>query len=217
MEYDDKQLQKSVSAALEWAPDVSSAHIGVAAKDGVVTLTGHVDRYAEKVAAERVASRIKGVRAIAEEIEVHYLGQATTDDEAIAVKAANILSWDTMLPSGRIAVKVEHGWVSLTGEVDWQYQRVLAEQDMHRLNGVKGISNQIELAKQVQPADVTLKVENALKRDSALEAAGIKVETENHTVMLSGHVRSWHDREVAERAAWSAPGVTYVVDRIAIF
>jgi len=217
MEYDDKQLQKSVSAALEWAPDVSSAHIGVAAKDGVVTLTGHVDRYAEKVAAERVASRIKGVRAIAEEIEVHYLGQATTDDEAIAVKAANILSWDTMLPSGRIAVKVEHGWVSLTGEVDWQYQRVLAEQDMHRLNGVKGISNQIELAKQVQPADVTLKVENALKRDSALEAAGIKVETENHTVTLSGHVRSWHDREVAERAAWSAPGVTYVVDRIAIF
>jgi len=217
MEYDDKQLQKSVSAALEWAPDVSSAHIGVAAKDGVVTLTGHVDRYAEKVAAERVASRIKGVRAIAEEIEVHYLGQATTDDEAIAVKAANILSWDTMLPSGRIAVKVEHGWVSLTGEVDWQYQRVLAEQGMHRLNGVKGISNQIELAKQVQPADVTLKVENALKRDSALEAAGIKVETENHTVTLSGHVRSWHDREVAERAAWSAPGVTYVVDRIAIF
>ena len=217
MEYDDKQLQKSVSAALEWAPDVSSAHIGVAAKDGVVTLTGHVDRYAEKVAAERVASRIKGVRAIAEEIEVHYLGQATTDDEAIAVKAANILSWDTMLPSARIAVKVEHGWVSLTGEVDWQYQRVLAEQDMHRLNGVKGISNQIELAKQVQPADVTLKVENALKRDSALEAAGIKVETENHTVTLSGHVRSWHDREVAERAAWSAPVVTYVVDRIAIF
>ena len=206
MEYDDKQLQKTVSA-----------HIGVAAKDGVVTLTGHVDRYAEKVAAERVASRIKGVRAIAEEIEVHYLGQATTDDEAIAVKAANILSWDTMLPSGRIAVKVEHGWVSLTGEVDWQYQRVLAEQDMHRLNGVKGISNQIELAKQVQPADVTLKVENALKRDSALEAAGIKVETENHTVTLSGHVRSWHDREVAERAAWSAPDVTYVVDRIAIF
>ena len=122
-----------------------------------------------------------------------------------------------MLPSGRIAVKVEHGWVSLTGEVDWQYQRVLAEQGMHRLNGVKGISNQIELAKQVQPADVTLKVENALKRDSALEAAGIKVETENHTVTLSGHVRSWHDREVAERAAWSAPGVTYVVDRIAIF
>ena len=217
MEYDDKQLQKTVSAALEWAPDVSSAHIGVAAKDGVVTLTGHVDRYAEKVAAERVASRIKGVRAIAEEIEVHYLGQATTDDEAIAVKAANILSWDTMLPSGRIAVKVEHGWVSLTGEVDWQYQRVLAEQGMHRLNGVKGISNQIELAKQVQPADVTLKVENALKRDSALEAAGIKVETENHTVTLSGHVRSWHDREVAERAAWSAPVVTYVVDRIAIF
>ena len=148
---------------------------------------------------------------------IRSLIQVTTDDEAISVKAANILSWDTMLPSGRIAVKVEHGWVSLTGEVDWQYQRVLAEQDVHRLNGVKGISNQIELAKQVQPADVTLKVENALKRASALKAAGIKVETENHTVTLSGHVRSWHDREVAERAAWSAPVVTYVVDRIAIF
>ena len=182
MEHDDKQLQKSVSAALEWAPDVSSAHIGVTAKDGVVTLTGHVARYAKKVAAERVASRIKGVRAIAEEIEVRYAGQVTTDDEAIAAKAVSILSWDTMLPSGRIGVKVEHGWVSLTGEVDWHYQRDLASQDMHRLNGVKGISNQIQLAKQVQPADVRLKVEDALKRDSMLEAAGIKVATENHTV-----------------------------------
>lgn len=216
MEHDDKQLQKSVSAALEWAPDVSSAHIGVTAKDGVVTLTGHVARYAEKVAAERVAGRIKGVRAIAEEIEVRYLGQVTTDDEAIAAKAVNILSWDTMLPSGRIGVKVEHGWVSLTGEVDWQYQRAMAAQDMHRLNGVKGISNDIKLAKQVQSADVKLKVEDALKRDSMLEAAGITVAAENHTVTLSGHVRSWHEREVAERAAWSAPGVTAVVDRIAI-
>ncbi len=216
MEHDDKQLQKIVSAALEWAPDVSSAHIGVTAKDGVVTLTGHVVRYAEKVAAERVASRVKGVRAIAEEIEVRLPGEFNTDDEAIAAKAVNILSWDTMLPSGRIEVKVQHGWVSLTGEVDWQYQRALAAQDMHRLNGVKGISNQILLAKQLQPADVRLKVEDALKRDAALEAAGIQVATENHTVTLSGHVRSWHEREVAERAAWSAPGVTNVVDRIAI-
>lgn len=217
MEHDDKQLQKSVSAALEWAPDVASAHIGVTAKDGVVTLTGHVARYAEKVAAERVVSRIKGVRAIAEEIEVRAPGQVTTDDEAIAAKAVNILSWDTMLPSGRIAVKVEHGWVSLTGEVDWQYQRAQAAQDMHRLNGVTGISNQIQLAKQLQPVDVKLRVEDALKRDSMLEAAGIKVAAENHTVTLSGHVRSWHEREVAERAAWSAPGVTNVVDRIAIY
>ena len=217
MEHDDKQLQKSVSAALEWAPDVASAHIGVTAKDGVVTLTGHVARYAEKVAAERVVSRIKGVRAIAEEIEVRAPGQVTTDDEAIAAKAVNILSWDTMLPSGRIAVKVEHGWVSLTGEVDWQYQRAQAAQDMHRLNGVTGISNQIQLAKQLQPVDVKLRVEDALKRDSMLEAAGIRVAAENHTVTLSGHVRSWHEREVAERAAWSAPGVTNVVDRIAIY
>lgn len=217
MEHDDKQLQKSVSAALEWAPDVNSAHIGVTVKDGVITLTGHVNRFAEKVAAERVASRVKGVRAIAEEIEVRYLSQVTTDDEAIATKAVNILSWDTMLPSGRIGVKVEHGWVSLTGEVDWQYQRDLAAKDMHRLNGVMGISNQIQLAKQVQPADVKLKVEDALKRDSMLEAAGIKVVAVNHTVTLSGHVRTWHERELAERAAWSAPGVTDVVDRIAIF
>ena len=217
MEHDDKQLQKSLSAALDWAPDAPSAHIGVMAKDGVGTLTGHVARYAEKVAAERVASRIKGVRAIAEEIEVRNLGQVTTDDESIAAEAVNILSWDTMLPSGRIGVKVEHGWVSLTGEVDWQYQRALAAQDMHRLNGVKGISNQIKLAKQVQPADGKLKVEDVLKRDSILEAAGIEVVAENHIVTLNGHVRSWHDREVAERAAWSAPGVTDVVDRIAIF
>ena len=216
MEHDDKQLRKSVSSALEWAPDVSSAHIGVMAKNGVVTLTGHVVRYAEKVAAERVASRVKGVRAIAEEIEVRWPSEINTDDEAIAEKAVNILSWDTMLPSGRIGVRVEHGWVSLTGEVDWQYQRTLAAQDMHRLTGVVGISNQIQLAKTVQPTDVKLKVEDALRRDSILEAAGIQVTAENHTVTLNGHVRSWHERDVAERAAWSAPGVTDVVDRIAI-
>ena len=162
MEHDDKQLRKSVSSALEWAPDVSSAHIGVMAKNGVVTLTGHVVRYAEKVAAERVASRVKGVRAIAEEIEVRWPSEINTDDEAIAEKAVNILSWDTMLPSGRIGVRVEHGWVSLTGEVDWQYQRTLAAQDMHRLTGVVGISNQIQLAKTVQPTDMKLRARHKI-------------------------------------------------------
>jgi osmotically-inducible protein OsmY len=216
MEHDDKHLQQSVSAALEWAPDVTSAHIGVTAKDGVVTLSGHVMRFAEKVAAERVASQVKGVRAIAEEIEVRFPGQVTTDDEAIAAKAVAVLSWNTMLPSGRIEVKVEHGWVSLSGEVDWQYQRALAAQDIHRLDGVKGISNKIQLATQIQPADVKHKVEDAMKRDAMLEAAGIQVAADNHTITLSGHVRTWHERAVAESAAWSAPGVTAVVDRIAV-
>lgn len=217
MEYDDKQLQTSVCAALDWAPDVNSAHIGVTAKDGVLTLSGHVVRFAEKVAAERVASRVKGVRAIAEEIEVRYLGQVKTDDEGIAEKALHLLSWNTMLPTGQVVVKVEHGWVTLSGEVDWQYQRAMAEQDVHRLNGVTGITNHIQLAKHVQPADVKHQVEDALKRDAMLEAAGIQVAAENHTITLSGHVRSWHEREVAERAAWSAPGVTAVVDRIAVY
>ena len=217
MEHDDKQLQKSVSAALDWAPDVNSAHIGVTAKDGVVTLSGHVQHYAEKVAADRSASRVKGVRAIAQEVEVRYSGHDRPDDETIAEKALNTLSWNTMLPTGRVLVKVDHGWVTLSGEVDWQYQRALAEQAVHRLHGVTGITNQIRLAKQVQPADVKQKVEAALKRDAMTEAAGIQVATENHTIVLSGHVRTWHEREVAERAAWSALGVTDVVDRIAIY
>jgi osmotically-inducible protein OsmY len=183
----------------------------------VVTLSGHVARFAETVAAERVASRVRGVRPIAEEIEVRYLGQIQTDDEAIAEKALHLLSWNTMLPTGKVAVKVEHGWITLSGEVDWQYQRAMAAQDLHRVNGATGITNQILLAKQVQPADAKHKVEEALKRDSMLEAAGIQVAAENHTIVLSGNVRSSHEREVAERAARSVPGVTDVVDRIAIY
>ena len=216
MEHDDKQLQKSVAAALDWAPDVNSAHIGVTARDGVVTLSGYVHRYAEKVAAERAASRVKGVRAIAQEIEVRYLGQDKTDDAAIAGKALRLLSWNTMLPANRITVKVAQGWITLGGSVDWQYQRALAERDLHRLNGVTGITNAIRLEQRAQPADVKQKVEEALKRDAILEAEGIHVAAEGQKVVLSGQVRSWHEREVAERAAWSAPGVTSVVDRIAV-
>ncbi len=217
MEYDDKQLQHAVSAALDWAPDVSSAHIGVTTKDGVVTLSGHVERFGEKVAAERAAGRVKGVRGIAQEIEVRYLSKDKTDDEGIAGKALQVLAWDTMLPTNKITVKVEHGWVTLSGELEWQYQRSIAEKDVRRLNGVTGISNQIHLAQHAQSSDVKHKVEDALKRDAMLEATGIQVSAENHKVVLSGHVRSWHEREVAERAAWAAPGVTDVVDHIAIY
>jgi osmotically-inducible protein OsmY len=217
MEHDDKLLQKSVSAALDWAPDVHAAHIGVTAKDGVVTLSGHVQHYAEKIAAEQAASRVKGVLGIAQGIELRAMSQHKTDDEAIADKALSMLAWNTMLPVGRVMIKVEHGWVTLSGEVDWQYQRTLAEQDVHRLNGVTGITNQLVLSKQAQSADVKRQVEEALKRDAMLEAAGITVVSEGHTITLSGHVHSWHEREIAERAAWSAPGVTNVVDRIAIY
>ena len=144
----------SVAAALAWAPDVCSAHIGVTAKNGVVTLSGHVERFAQKMAAERSASQVKGVRAIAQEIEIRALSQHKTDDEAIADKALRMLSWNKMLPTDRLVITVEHGWVTLSGEMDWQYQRAMAERDVLRLNGVTGMTNQIKLSKQVQSADV---------------------------------------------------------------
>ncbi len=212
----DIQLQKSVLDELEWEPTVDAAHIGVAAKDGVVTLTGHVSNYAEKLTAERAARRVKGVKAIVQEIDVKLPSSDARSDEDIAASALSVLRWHAGLPADQIQLKVEDGNVVLNGEVRWQYQRDQAESDVREIKGVRSVANLITVKPFVQPYEVKRKIEEALRRSAELEASRISVSAAGGTVTLSGRVNTWHEREVAERAAWSAPGVTAVTDNLRI-
>src|SRR6516165_311346 len=191
----DLQLRQDVVDELEYEPSIDAAHIGVGVDKGVVTLTGHVASYAEKQAAIAAVRRIKGVRAIAEEIEV--------------------LDWDTMVPSGSIQVMVHDGWITLTGSVDWHYQRKQAEEDVRKLSGVRGVINTVEIKPSVQAEDVKRKIEEALKRYAAIDDNAIRVTVpERNKVVLEGKVSSWDERHAVETAAWSAPGVKSVEDRM---
>jgi osmotically-inducible protein OsmY len=212
----DLQLRQDVLDELEFEPSVNAAHIGVTANHGVVTLTGFVTNYAEKTAAERAVRRIKGVKAIAEEIEVRLPSDIKRADDEIAARAVDILKWQVGVPADRIKVQVEKGAVTLTGEVDWQFQKSEADHVVHKLNGVIDVINQIRVASPVQAVEVKEKIEKALQRNAELEASRITVETEGGRVILKGRVHAWYERDIAERAAWSAPGVTEVQDQISI-
>ncbi len=212
----DKSLRQEIIDELDFDPSVTSAHIGVAVEEGVVTLTGHVSSYAEKIAAERAVQRVKGVRAIAEEIEIRFAGDKKTGDDQIAKRSLDILSWDTTIPKDRISVKVQDGWVTLTGDVDWNFQKTDAERAVRRLTGVIGISNAINVKPRVAAEDVKGRIEKALKRRAELDANSIRVRTEGGRVVLEGKVKAWYERDLAERTAWAAPGVTAVDDRIQI-
>jgi osmotically-inducible protein OsmY len=213
---DDKKLQRYVLDELEWEPSVNSAHIGVATKRGVVTLTGHVGSYVEKRAAERAASRVKGVKAIAQEIEVRLASEPKQADDEIAARAVRMLEWDVSVPNDRIWVTVENGRVTLTGEVDWHYQKNAAELDVQKLGGVLGVTNRITIKPQVHPTAVRDKIEQAFRRTAELDAAGITITADGGKVTLGGKVHTWYERQMAERAVWSAPGVTQVEDHIAV-
>jgi osmotically-inducible protein OsmY len=212
----DRVLHQAVLDELEWDPSFNAAHIGVAVEDGVVTLTGHVGSYAEKVAAERAAKRVAGVRGVAQEIEVRYPSDKKTADDQIAKRALDILSWNTTIPKDRVQVSVQKGWVSLSGQVDWWYQRVDAENAVKRLSGVTGLTNAITVKPKVQAMDVKSRIERALKRNAEMEASGIRVSVVGGKVTLDGKVKAFYERDLAERTAWSAPGVTAVEDRISI-
>jgi osmotically-inducible protein OsmY len=212
----DLQLRQDVLDELEFEPSVNAAHIGVAANRGVVTLTGFVPNYAEKAAAERAARRVKGVKAIAEEIEVRLPSDTKRADDEIAARAVDILKWQVGFPADRLTVKVEKGIVTLTGDVDWQYQKTEAEHVVHKLTGVIDVLNQIRVAAPVRASDIKEKIQKALQRSAEVEASGITVQTEGGRVVLSGKVRAWYERDIAERAAWSAPGVTEVQDHLTI-
>jgi len=212
----DQSLKQSVLDELAWDPSVTEAHIGVTARDGVVTLTGHVASYAERCAVEHAVSRVSGVRAIAEELEIRYLYDFDHGDEYIAKQALNVLAWDLSVPKDKVKVKVEKGWITLSGDVNWYYQKHAAEMDVRKLLGVMGLSNQITIKPSVQASDVRKKIKAAFERNAEFEAKNIAVSIDGGEVTLSGKVDSYYERTLAENTAWSAPGVTLVHDLITI-
>lgn len=210
------QLQRDVLSELHWEPSVTAAHIGVSANEGVVTLTGQVDSLMEKLAAEASARRVKGVKAVVEEIKVRLPFDATRTDEEIAAAAIEQLAWDVSVPRDAVKVKVEDGWVTLTGEVMWHFQRQAASDDAHRLSGVRGVSNQITLKPTVNISVLGDDITHALHRSWYFDPLTVTVRAEGGKVYLGGMVRTPHERQVAAATAWSAPGVTDVVNDIEV-
>jgi osmotically-inducible protein OsmY len=212
----DITLRQDILDELEFEPSIDAAHIGVAVEDGIVTLTGHVSSYWEKTTAENVVRRVKGVKAIAEEIEVRLIGQKGTADDEIAKRAINAISWNVSIPRDKVQVKVQDGWITLTGKLEWQYQKNAAAEAVRGLAGVVGVANQIEITPRASVSDIKRRIEDALKRDAETEAQAIRVNVLNGKVTLEGMVRAWSERQAADRAAWSSPGVKTVEDRISI-
>ena len=217
----DAELQQDVMNELKWEPSIKAAEIGVAVKDGVVTLSGYVDTYGEKWAAHRTAVRVFGVKAVAEELKVRLPDPFQRPDEDIAQAAANALQWNVWLTHmiDRIEVVVENGCITLSGDVDWWYQKDAAGDTVRNLIGVRGLSNDIAIKPitvKVEPQDVKDKIESAFKRNAILDSRRITVETRGGKVILRGSVRSWAEREQVELAAFAAPNVSDVESHIII-
>ncbi|HEX7752474.1 MAG TPA: BON domain-containing protein [Novosphingobium sp.] len=212
----DSQLQHDVMSELEWEPSVDHADIGVSVEKGVVTLNGYVPSYASKQAAERSARRVAGVKAIAQEIKVRHDSDPKTADHEIAKRILDVFAWSVLVPDDKITVKVEHGWVTLTGSVDWHFQADEAEKAASKISGVIGIINQVEIHRRPTSSDIRRRIENAFERQADLDAAGVTIALDGSKVKLGGRVKAWHERQVAERAAWAAPGVTEVEDHIVV-
>ncbi len=212
----DLQLRRDVLDELEWEPSIDSAGIGVSAHDGVVTLTGRVQTYAEKLTAERAAERVSGVNAIANDIEVQFGRAHERGDTDIAEAAANSLRWKTLVPEGQITASVTKGWITLEGEVDWQYQKDAAFDAVRFLMGVHGVTNLIGLKPRASATEVKSRIEAAFRRSAELDAKNIEVEARDGTVTLRGKVHSWSERQEAVRTASAAPGVTKVENLISI-
>lgn len=212
---DDKHLKQAVLDELKWEPSVNAAHIGVTAKDGVITLLGHVETFSEKSAAEKAARRVKDVKAIAEEIEVRLPFTVTHGDEEIAAAAIGRLNWDSAVPADSVKAKVEAGWVTLTGDVDWHFQQQAAADDVRGLWGVKGVSNQINIKSKPDTGAIREKILTALDR-SWFDPATINVTSDGGKVKLTGKVNTWYERDEAGYAAWAAPGTTAVVNEISV-
>ncbi|KQX20048.1 MULTISPECIES: BON domain-containing protein [unclassified Sphingomonas] len=212
----DAQLQHDVIAELESEPSLDHADIGVAVYDGVVTLSGFVKTYPEKMAAEKATRRVFGVRAIAEDIKVRYAGDPRIPDHEIAKRILDIFAWSVSVPDDQIKVKVEHGYVTLSGTVDWHYQSDEASRFAGKVHGVVGVDNLIEVRTSPSAFDVKSRIMAAIKRQADFDAAAVTVHTDGNKVTLGGRVKAWGDRRVAEQAAWAAPGVTRVVDDIVV-
>jgi osmotically-inducible protein OsmY len=212
----DSDLQLAVLAELNWEPSIVAAHIGVTAQAGVVTLSGHVDSFMQKHAAEDAARRVKGVHAVAEELEVQLAFDHQRGDDEIAAAALDRLSWDVSVPREAIALEVEDGWVTMTGKVGWHFQSEAAEKAIRPLAGVVGISNQVIIKPRVSTSNVVDSIMHALHRSWFFDPHTIKVSAQDGDVRLTGTVTSWHDRRVAAQTAWAAPGVTNVENEISV-
>jgi osmotically-inducible protein OsmY len=212
----DEQIQREVLTELKWDARVSPNEIGVTVRDGVITLRGVVDNYAKKWAAEDAALRVRGVKAVANELDVRIDRTSERTDADIAAAAIRALEWDAVVPSERVKVKVSNAWVTLTGEVEWYYQKLDAERVVRRLTGVKGVSNLISVKPLVTASDLQKQIENALVRSAKTDSQNIKVQVQGSKVVLEGKVRSFAESREVERVAWLAPGVTSVDNRLSV-
>ena len=212
----DADLKRDVQAELSWEPAVKSTDIGVAVRDGVVTLTGHIETFAEKYAAERAVRRVNGVKAIALELDVRLSPQHHRSDTDIATAAKQALMWNTLVPLDQVRITVDKGWVTLHGEVQWDYQRRSVEKAIRPQMGVIGITNEITIKQQVTPADLQTRINDAFKRQVEREMKHLDIKVDGSTVTLRGTVNSWHEREAAQGIAWAAPGVRAVINELKI-
>lgn len=212
----DSQLKKDVGEELAWDPSINATAVGVAVRDGIVTLSGHLNTYAEKHAIERAVGRVSGVRAVALELDVKLEPGHKKSDSEIAAAAESALKWQSLLPVDRIRVKVEKGFITLSGEVDWDYQRRSAEKAVRSLIGVIGVYNTITLKPSVMPSNVEARICQALTRHAQDEAKNIQVAVQGSTVILKGKVDSWIERNAVVNAAWAAPGVTLVTNELVV-
>lgn len=212
----DHQLRKAVLEQLDFDPSINSSHIGVTARNGIVTLSGHVPSFGEKRAAEAAAGRVKGVKVVIDWLEVEIPTRSRTSDEEVAERAYARLASNASVPLDRIRLSVEKGVVTLRGDVTWNYQRREAEEDIHKLAGVRGVNNDIVIRSAVEPQKVREKVHAALARIAPGETDTIEVQAEGGRVTLRGTVNSWHEKALIESAAWTVPGVTEVVDGISV-
>lgn len=212
----DSALRQDILDELEFEPSIDANDIGVTVEDGIVTLTGHVPNYSQKRAAERVVARVKGVRGIAEAIVVRPPHGSGVADDEIAKRAVETLKWSTLIPDDKLQVKVQGGWVTLTGKLEWNYQKTAAADAIRDLKGVTGVTNQIDLTPRVTPIDVKRRIEDALKRSVEVEVQGITVDVASSKVTLTGHVRTWNERKLVRETAWATPGVAHVSDQLTI-
>jgi osmotically-inducible protein OsmY len=212
----DNEIREDVIHELRWDPQVRAPEaIGVAVKDGAVTLTGHTSTYAEKLAAVRAAARVYGVKAVADELVVR-LAEDPRDDSDIAQAIAHVLEWNTQIPTGKVLAQVQAGWVTLEGHVDWDYQRREVERMVRHVRGVVGVTNSIAVEPPVRPDEVAAKIEDAFKREAEVDARHVRVEISDHTAQLYGHVHSINEATAAAAAAASAPGVATVENHLVV-
>jgi len=212
----DKKIQEDVIAELAWEPVLNATEIGVAVKGGVVTLSGNVSSYTKKRQAELAAKRVRDVKAVAVDINIDLFPEDNSNDTELGAAIVDAFTWNTLIPVEKIKVRVENNWVTLEGEVEWQYQREAAYNAVNFLRGVKGISNLITVKPAINKAIVKDNIKRALERNADVESDKVEISTTGRTVVLKGKVGSWHERSLVERAAWASPGVVNVKDEIEI-